>query len=173
MLYSRQCLQSPYLALNQLHVVCETAAETVCYFLQRMRLAVLCGCQYLPAFYLYEYLHVLHLNSCLIWFVLWNLDWQRSDRLHVTGCTTVFDSAALAYTMWESSLETPVIQFLDKMCLGTWKEVGVTFRINVNMHLEVTITQNVLWQCHKTKKFTHCRLLFKHVAHLFLHHMKT
>jgi hypothetical protein len=94
----------------------------------------------------------------------------RLTKVWQTACHWLHNcfwlSCSRLYHVGIQSLETPVIQFLDKMCLGTWKEVGVTFRINVNMHLEVTITQNELWQCHKTKKFTHCRLLFKHVAHL-------
>lgn len=88
------------LTFNRWHAVCKTTVETLSHFFLRIWLAPLCCCQYFT-FCLIIYLYFLPFVSHLIWSALQSLVWQRSQRLHATGCMTVFDLAALIYTKQE------------------------------------------------------------------------
>jgi hypothetical protein len=98
--------------------------------------------------------HISFLSS-----VIWcGLSLQRSERLHTTGCTNVFDPAALIYTMLNLRSVTPCNPSFEEV-QGYLQNVWVTLKVKVYTQMGVTTTQNALWQSNKTKKFTQANIL--------------
>jgi hypothetical protein len=108
--------------------------------------------------------HISFLSS-----VIWcGLSLQRSERLHATGCTNVFDPAALIYTVLNLRSVTPCNPNFEEV-QGYLQNVWVTLKVKVYTQMGVTTTQNALWQSNKTKKFTLSRFLLKQTFWSFLY----
>jgi hypothetical protein len=121
-----------YLSLNRWCVVYETVAETLCHLFQRIWLVALCWSQHLPSS-VYMFLTFV---SRFMWFVMWNLVWQSSERSHITGCMIFFLlGCSHLYRVWLQSILHLVILILDRKCLATCKKVQVMLKVKVNVQL--------------------------------------